>query len=281
MTMFDALRRHWPEYAMEAAELGTFMISASVFTILLYHPESPFVRLIPLEVIRRALVGVAMGLTLIGLVYSPWGKRSGAHMNPAFTLTFYRLGKVAPWDAIFYVLAQFAGGILGISVVAAIAPRFLAHPAVNYVSTLPGAAGSAAAFAGEFVISFLLAGGVLFVANTAKLADYTGVFAGFCVAAFIFLESPLSGMSMNPARTFGSALLPGLWKSLWIYFTAPPLGMLAGSALYSWTNRKIGCAKLHHQNDFRCIFCNYHSARKDSGSTRAEFATSHISTKTS
>src|ERR1043166_8954154 len=104
--MRDALKKHWPEYLMEAAELGGFMISASAFTILLYHPASPAVLAIPPEFLRRALTGMAMGLTAIALIYSPWGKQSGAHMNPAFTLTFFRLGKVAPWDAAFYIIAQ-------------------------------------------------------------------------------------------------------------------------------------------------------------------------------
>src|SRR5215510_14722890 len=111
--VIQALRNHWPEYLMEAAELGLFMVSAGAFTILLYHPSSPAVRLFPSEFVRRVLTGLAMGLTLIGLVYSPWGKQSGAHMNPAFTLTFLRLGRVAPWDALFYVIAHFTGAIAG------------------------------------------------------------------------------------------------------------------------------------------------------------------------
>lgn len=63
--------------------------------------------------IRRALIGLAMGLTAIGIIYSPWGQRSGAHINPSGTLTFLRLGKVAPWDALFFILAHFIGGIPG------------------------------------------------------------------------------------------------------------------------------------------------------------------------
>jgi len=74
--MIQTLKQHWPEYLMEAAELAIFMISASAFTILFYHPGSPMVRAIPGEFIRRLLTGLAMGLTLIGIVYSPWGKRS-------------------------------------------------------------------------------------------------------------------------------------------------------------------------------------------------------------
>lgn len=97
---------------MEGACLGLFLVSACVFGVLLEHPMSPTHQAFESPAVRRALGGVAMGLTLIVLVHTPWGKRSGAHMNPAFTLTFYSLGKIAGLDAAFYVAAQFAGGIL-------------------------------------------------------------------------------------------------------------------------------------------------------------------------
>ena len=248
---------------MEAAELAIFMVSASVFTILLYHPSSPVVRAIPAEFIRRVLTGLAMGLTLIGIVYSPWGKRSGAHMNPAFTLTFWRLGKVAPWDATFYSLAQFVGGLGGILVVAAVVASSLSHPAVNYVATVPGPDGPWVAFIAEATISFLLVMIVLILTNKPRVARFTGIVAGICVATFITFESPLSGMSMNPARTFGSAFLPHLWQRLWIYFTAPPLGMLLAAEVYVLLKARVACAKYHHQNNFRCIFCEYQTARQN------------------
>ncbi len=260
--MWNALKKHWPEYLMEAAGLGIFMVSASVFTILLYHPASPAVRVLPEEFPRRVLMGLAMGLTAIGIIYSPWGKQSGAHLNPAVTLTFFRLGKVAPWDAVFYVVAQFAGGVAGVAFVAAVAGKLLAHPSVNYVATLPGSGGTSAAFVGEVIIAFILMSVVLVVSNTQKLARFTGLFAGACVAAFITFEAPISGMSMNPARTFGSAMLPQLWDSLWIYFLAPPLGMLAAAAGYLRLKHAVGCAKLHHQNKLRCIFCEYQAAKQ-------------------
>src|SRR5262245_18490661 len=128
--MLKALKQHWPEYLMEAAELGIFMISASLCTILLYHPSSRALRAIPSAFVRKVLTGLAMALTLIGIVYSPWGKRSGAHMNPAFTLTFFRLGNVALWDAVFYVAAQFVGGVLGVLAVVGVASGLMAHPSV-------------------------------------------------------------------------------------------------------------------------------------------------------
>ena len=261
--MLRALKEHWPEYLMEAAELGVFMISASLFTILLYHPSSPAVRVIPSEFLRRVLNGLAMGLTLVALVYSSWGKRSGAHMNPAFTLTFLRLGKVAPWDAVFYVLAQFAGGILGIFSITPLVAGLIAHPAVNYVVTVPGPQGVRVAFFAEAAISFVLVAVVLVFTNKSEaLARWTGVVAGLCVACFITFESPLSGMSMNPARTLSSALVPHLWNSLWIYFTAPPLGMLVAAEMFVRVKARVACAKYHHQNRFRCIFCEYQTARK-------------------
>jgi aquaporin Z len=260
--MFNALKGHWPEYLMEAAGLGIFMVSASVFTILLYHPASPALRVLPEEFPRRVLMGLAMGLTAIGIIYSPWGKQSGAHLNPAVTLTFFRLGKVAPWDAVFYVMAQFAGGVAGVALVAAAAGKLLAHPSVNYVATLPGSDGTGAAFLGELIIALTLMSIVLVVSNTQKLARFTGLFAGACVAAFITFEAPISGMSMNPARTFGSAVLSQLWDSLWIYFLAPPLGMLAAAAVYLRLKHAVGCAKLHHQNKLRCIFCEYQASKQ-------------------
>src|SRR5215467_13340882 len=116
--MTRALREHWPEYLCEAAELGLFMISAGLFTILIWHPNSPVPAIIPSEFVRRLLTGIAMGSTAVVLIFSPLGKRSGAHFNPAVTLAFWRLGKVKNWDAAFYIIAQFVGGILGVVMVA-------------------------------------------------------------------------------------------------------------------------------------------------------------------
>ena len=101
IAMMRALREHWPEYLCEAAELGLFMISAGLFTILLHHPNSPVLEFIPSEFIRRMLTGIAMGSTAIALIFSPLGQRSGAHFNPAVTLAFWRLGKVKNWTPYF------------------------------------------------------------------------------------------------------------------------------------------------------------------------------------
>src|SRR5262245_54432896 len=98
---------HWPEVLMEALGLGLFMVSAGVFGTVLESPASPVRAAIDDPLSRRAIMGSLMGLTAIGLIYSPWGRRSGAHINPAVTLTFLRLGRVKRTDALAYIAAQF------------------------------------------------------------------------------------------------------------------------------------------------------------------------------
>jgi aquaporin Z len=249
-----ALKEHWPEYLCEAAELGLFMISAGLFTILLHHPSSPVLSFIPDPFVRRMLTGVAMGATAVALISSPFGKRSGGHFNPAVTLTFWRLGKVKGPDAFFYIVAQFIGGIVGVFAISLFARVALAHPTVNYVATLPGPSGVWIAFVAELVIAFVLMSVVLRVSNTPHLARFTGLFAGALVATYITFEAPFSGMSMNPARTFGSAFVGQLWTGLWIYFTAPVLAMQLAASVYLRRRGIVYCAKYHHHNSQRCIF---------------------------
>ncbi|MEO8026711.1 MAG: aquaporin [Bryobacteraceae bacterium] len=255
-----AFRNHWPEYLMEAAALGIFMISACIFTVLLEHPACPVHQAIENGDLRRVIAGVAMGLTAIGIFFSPWGKRSGAHMNPCVTISFLLLGKIQPWDACFYVAAQFAGGILGVGVSELIVGLPLRHTAVNYAVTTPGYAGVAVALIAEALISAGMMAAVLWTSNSRRWSRYTPILAGVLVAAYISIEAPLSGMSMNPARTVGSGLFARDWTALWIYFAGPALGMLGAAQLYRARRgiHRVYCAKLHHHNAQRCIFnCNY------------------------
>jgi aquaporin Z len=255
----SALRAHWPEYLMEAAGLGAFMISACLCVALLEHPASPVHRMLGDADLRRVLIGIAMGVTAIAIIYSPWGKRSGAHLNPAVTFTFWRLGKIAGWDALFYVAAQFAGGLAGVLVSAVLlSPDVIAHASVNYVVTQPGGAGPGIAFLAEMAISFGLMLAVLIVSNRPAINRYTGLVAGVLVAVYIGAEAPLSGTSMNAARSVASALPSQASASLWIYFVAPLAGMLLAAQVYLDTRRPLFCCKLHHDNDQPCIFhCSF------------------------
>src|SRR5262245_5719200 len=252
--MFAALKEHWPEYLMEAAGLGIIMISVCVFGAILDYPISPVRQTIRDPIVRTILRDLARGLTAVGLIYSPWGKQSGAHFNPAVTLTFCWLGKVAAWDACFYTVAQFFGGLAGVLLTAALLGQWVADPAVNYAVTVPGPAGQAVAFLAEFLISFGFMLEVLIASNTRRAARFTGLFAGTLIALYFVVERPYSGMSMNPARTLASAVPAQLWTGLWLYFAAPLSGMVVAGEVYLLSFGRVYCAKLHHDNDKRCIF---------------------------
>jgi aquaporin Z len=252
----EAVRRHWPEYLIEAAGLALFMISAGAFGTLLEYPQSPMRSMLPDPIVRRALMGIAIGATAIGLIYSPWGRQSGAHFNPAVTLAFSRLGKVVPWDGVFYVIAQFVGGLTGVVAISAMLGNAFRRLPVEFVVTIPGSAGPLIAFLAEFAISFGLMLAVLYTSNHIRLMRYTGLFAGALLASYITVEAPFSGMSMNPARTLASATPSGVWDGLWIYFLAPILGMLIAVDAYRLLTGRAGviCAKLNHITHRRCIF---------------------------
>jgi aquaporin Z len=256
--MLEAAKNHWKEYLIEAWGLGMFMFSACFFGVILFHPSSPFVSLNLM--FRNVLMGLAMGFTAIGIFLSPWGKRSGSHINPAVTLTFWRLEKIKTWDAVFYVIFQFIGGTIGVVLSWLILGNTLSNSTVNFVVTVPNYLGATVSFAAEFIISFLMMTMVLVTTNSKRLSRFTPYFAGLFVAVFITFESPISGMSMNPARTFASAIVANIWTNWWVYFVAPPLAMLFAAEVYVFGKgiRAVHCAKFHHANSQPCIFnCNY------------------------
>jgi aquaporin Z len=112
-------------------------------------------------------------------------------------------------------------------------------------------------FLSEIIIAFILMTVILHVSNDAQIHKFTGLCAGILVAAYFTVEAPISGMSMNPARSIASAFSAQDWAALWIYFTAPLIGMLFAAEIYAGTKgRQAGsCAKLRHENHQRCIFC--------------------------
>ena len=230
----EAFRQHWTRYLMEGAELGIFMIVALYLTIAFEHPGSPLRRAIESAWLRRLLLGLGIGLTVVVLIHCPWGRQSGAQFNPAVTLARLSLGKIEPWDAAFYIAAQFLGGWLLLVLAGWPVRRLAAHQAVKWVVTEPRIANAATALAAEFLISFLIFFSLLMAVQFAPLKPWIGVIAGLHLCAFIALEAPFSGMSLNPARSLASALPAGNWTALWVYFIAPPAAMFLAARLGRW-----------------------------------------------
>ena len=253
--MTSKIRDRLPEYLSEALLVTLLITAVAVFGAVVLHPASGLAPYLPVGGKRRILLGLLVSTSALVLINSPLGKRSGAHLNPAVTGTFFLLGRIAALDALLYITAQFLGAMAGIGVAQILCGAALADPPLNFITTMPGNAGPLAAFIGELCISCLTMTVVLALAET-SLRNYTGCFVALLVTLYVTFESPLSGASMNPARSFSPAFAAGAWKWLWIYFTAPPLGMAFAALPYLVRRAHTrGCAKLHHDNEYRCIFC--------------------------
>ncbi|MBK8976095.1 MAG: aquaporin [Planctomycetes bacterium] len=244
-------------WAADGLLLGLFMCSVAVFASLLQGARSPVPAQFPDDFVRRCLMGLAMGATAVALIMSPLGAFSGALMNPAVTLAFLRLGKLRRPDAIGYIVAQVIGGTAGVYAGAALVGTTFTAPPVRYAATHPGRAGTAAAFAAEFMMTAALMGTVLFTSNTRRLARWTGAFGGALLCLFIIAADPISGTSLNPARSLASALPAHALDHLWIYVTAPILGMLTAAELFHRHPRSpaIHCCKLNHSGAGVCPHC--------------------------
>jgi aquaporin Z len=255
--MIGTLRRHWRLYVYEGAELAWFMVAACVATVVLFGEGSVGVREIASAAVRRLMMGAAMGGTAVMILHSPMGKRSGAHFNPAITLTYLWLGKIGVWDAAGYVVGQFVGGVAGVGLVVMVLGRAaLGQPSVDYAVTVPGVGGTAGAFGAELFMAALLMGVVLGMTNRRRLAGYTSYAVGVLITGYVFFFAPVSGFSINPARTVGSAVWAGVWTAEWVYFVAPLVGMFGAAALYvNWFGMEsVLCAKLHAAPGVLCPF---------------------------
>ena len=181
-------------------------------------------------------------------------------MNPAITLTFLRMGKINRVDAMGYVVAQFIGGYLGVIVIGLIVGSWFTADPIRYAPTIPGTQGMEGAwiaFAAEGAMTFGMMMMVLITSNKASLSRWTGTLSGILLMVYIAFESPLSGMSINPARTVASTLPSGRYNELWVYLVAPLLGMLLAAEVHARIKAfpKPRCCKLNHHMPGRCIHC--------------------------
>lgn len=247
--MLAAWRRNQAHYLAEGLGIAFFVLCAGLLTMLLEHPASGVHQALPNSAwLRRGVLGVAMALVLASIVYSPWGKRSGAHINPAVTLAFWQLGKIRTPDALWYGLAQVAGAIGAAQLLKMALGEFYAHPAVRHTVTEPAdlPMGTGIAFAAEFVISFLLMWVLLYSLHSQALKEKTGWLLAALLAGYILFETPLSGMSLNPARTLGTAVAAGEYGSVWLYWVAPPAAMWLATVLFRrfYHGQELACAVL-------------------------------------
>lgn len=249
---------HWVEYSAEM--LGTAFnifvgLSAVVFD---FGKGLPMELLIPDRSTRLLITGLIFAGSGSLFAISPLGKLSGAHINPSVTLAFWAQGKMHRQDVAGYFIGQFLGTILGAVLLSTVWGKYAAS--VDNGMTLPGEPYPLwYVFLAEVMITCLLVLSIFIFVSSDRLMRWTPLMTWLMVATMVWLEAPISGTSLNPARSFGPALVTQLWRSQWIYFIAPPLGaILAVIAfrLLTMGEREILTGKMCHMPHYRSIFKN-------------------------
>ncbi|MGG9960618.1 aquaporin [Ferruginibacter sp. SUN106] len=248
--MLAAFKNNWRLYLMEAFGLAIFMVSACFFGAMIFSPGSSWYHLFLNDMVRNILMGLMMGLTALFIFYSPVTAPSGAHINPAVTITFLRLGKISKENAAFYILFQFIGGTVAVFTMQWLMGKTLTGSPVNSAVTVPGKAGTMNAAITEFFIAFVMISMVLFMSASKRFKKHTRKFAACLVCCYVIFAGPISGFGMNPARSFASAFPSGIYTAFWIYMLIPFAGMLlAAECFLSIESVKRRCRlRIVHKN---------------------------------
>ncbi|PSB03137.1 MIP/aquaporin family protein [Merismopedia glauca] len=251
-------RLHWAEYIAEV--IGTTLVvfvglSTAVFN---FAEGLPMEQLIPDRGLRLLMTGVVFAGSGSLVAISPLGKLSGAHINPAVSLAFWIQGKMSEIDFLGYIIAQFCGGIVGAFLLVTVWGKYAAS--VNNGMTLPGTDYSLLfVFSAEIYMTFLLVLSISIFLSSSRLMQWTPLMTWLLMATMVWLGSPISGTSVNPARSFGPALVTWFWQDQWIYYIGPILGSLMAVMafrLLSMGKRSVLTGKLFHVPHYRCIFQN-------------------------
>jgi len=254
--MKASFRKNWIHYLQESLGLAIFMISACFFSALLWGNDTSFHFTNQNVMPRNIITGVLMGTTALFIFYSPFTAPSGSHINPAVTLTFLRLKKMCPWDAMFYIIFQFIGGTIAVYIMAALLGNSLTEAPVNYAVTVPGGDGVVAAALTEYIIAFIMMSMVLITSEHVVLKKYTRIIAACFVCVYVIVAGPISGFGMNPARSFASAFPAHIYTAFWIYMVVPFGGMLSAAEFFllikkmkSFNASKILPTSISNDND--------------------------------
>ena len=225
-------RLHWPEYGSEllgTAFLVFIALSAVTFN---FGSGSPLAAVLPNSSVRRLITGLMLAGSGPLMAISPLGKLSGAHLNPAVSLAFWLQGKMHQHDLVGYIASQFLGAALGAGLVVLIW-RERAASVQNGV-TVPGVGYPIwSVFLLEMGCTCLLVLAIFLFVSSHRLMRWTPLMTWMLVALIYWQAAPISGSSLNPARSFGPALVSWFWRDQWVYWVGPLIGGALAGALYS------------------------------------------------
>jgi aquaporin Z len=245
---------HWRVWSAEAAGTALMVLAILLAAGLALGDGSPVAEALPGRGARFLALGAMVGPCIALIAISPLGRLSGAHVNPAVTLGFWVLGRVGLPDLVGYVAAQLLGGLAGALLGRLLLPGRIAesiggavtHPTISIPGAIALEAGMTAALL-VLVFGFV---------SSERLARWTPLALIPLLTAIIWLGSPWTGASLNPARSEGPAVAFGDLLDLWLYFVAPVAGALVVAGL--WRLRggapRPKTAKLFHDCRYPCVF---------------------------
>lgn len=249
---------HWPEYGAEL--LGTaFLVFAGLSAVVFdFGTGLPMARLVPDHSMRLLITGLLFAGSGSLVAISPFGKLSGAHINPSVSLAFWAHGKMHTRDLVGYIVGQLLGAVFGAFLLVLVWGRYAAS--VHDGVTAPGAGYPLwLVFLAEMGLTFLLVFLIFVFVSSHRLMRWTPLMNWFLVATMVWQEAPISGTSLNPARSLGPDVLAWFWNDQWLYCIAPPLGALLAVVFFRIVTagvRDIKTAKLFHVPHYRSIFKN-------------------------
>jgi MIP family channel proteins len=216
--MEDSLRHAAAEF------VGTFALVFVSSGVLLLASSGQPVSLIEIALAQGLIYGVMVTATM----------RISGHLNPAVTMGFLATRRIAPLMALVYIAAQLLGEMAAAYALSAIYPESIFLSARGGGTIVASGVTTTHAYVVEAIATFILTFVVFGTAVDRKAPRVGGMAIGFTLAALVITTAPLTGASLNPARSFGPALASGMWEGQFIFWLGPMLGAIAAAALYEW-----------------------------------------------
>lgn len=249
---------HWREYFAEflGVAFNIFIgFSAIVFN---FGHDLPMEQLVPDVSVRRLITGLLFAGSGSIVAVSPIGKLSGAHINPSVSLAFWLQGKMHFQDFVGFAVGQFLGAIAAMLLLVTLWGDYARS--VSNGMTLPGLSYPLwIVFFSEVAITFLLVFTIFIFVSHRRLMRWTPLIVWLLVAGMVWQEAPISGTSLNSARSFAPALVTGDWHHQWIYWVAPPMGAAIAVVVFRLLmldKRDVLTGKLYHAFNYPSIFKN-------------------------
>lgn len=241
---------HWIEWGCELLGTALLLIGGLSAVTLDFMPGSPVAAVAPSVSLRLLITGTLFAGTGSLVAVTPFGRRSGAHINPAVTLAFWITRHVHRDDLLGYVAAQLTGGLAGFGIAFLLWRGQLA--AVHLGETVPGAGVPAAAALGlEGAMTAALVGLIFCFVSRPETARWTPVATWVLVAVFVWRVAPLTGTSLNSARSLGPDLAAGALRVYWIYVAGPLGGAALAAGIARALDARLHTAKMFHDAAYR------------------------------